>query len=267
MIHDGEADLCVVTPNKLMPSAINGTGIFAKYGPMPHLRALATLPQRDRMILAVHPKFGVQSFDDIRQKKPKLHIATSADDGTSFIGHVATILLTAHGIDEESLKNWGGNLVKLKRPDECIEAAVSGKVDALIQEAIMLSGWNELIERQGWIPIPVEKQALQTLSSTAIGYEPASLPKEHWATLKSEILALDFSDFLLVVRDDMPDDVVELLTWCLIHTRHIFERQFQHIPPEKCMITYPINPVEMAKTSIELHSAAKRVYEQAGILE
>ncbi|KAL8716656.1 MAG: hypothetical protein Q9181_008401, partial [Wetmoreana brouardii] len=160
MVHNGEADLCVATPARLMAGALKGEGFFAQYGPMPHLKALAVLPQRDRMMLAVHPHLGVHSFEDIRSKKPALTIAMSEDDGSSFIGHVATELLAAHGVTATTLRVWGGRFLPFRRPHECLEAALTSSANAVIQEAIMLPDWNELIERRGWIPIQVEPQAL-----------------------------------------------------------------------------------------------------------
>ena len=267
MVHDGEADLCVATPANLMPAALKGEGIFAQYGPMPHLRALAVLPQRDRMVLVVHPSLNVHSFAEIRSKKPALKLSTCPDDGTSFIGYIAMALLVAHGLDEATLQSWGGHLVLEKRPESCINATVDGKANALLQEAYMLPGWNQLVEKEGWIPIPVEQEVLDKLSKVQgkSGFESAPVATAHWNT-KSDFPALEFSDFLLVVRDDMPDDVAALLTWCLINTRQGFERQFKHMPPEKCALTYPMQPAEMAKTSIELHPGARKVYQEAGYL-
>lgn len=267
LVHDGEADVAVVTPAKLMPAALQGEGIFAPYGPMPHLRALGVLPQSDRMILAVHPKFGVRSFEDIRNQKPALKLATSENDGQSFIGYVAATLLDAHGLDQATIESWGGQIITGKRPQLCFKSALDGTADALIQEAIMLSDWNELVERRGWIPIPVETEALHKLTTIQrrAGFHAVEIRPDHWAT-KTGFQAADFSDFLLVVRDDMPDDVAALLTWCMINTRSRLEAQFNHVPADKCALTYPINPVEMAKSSIPLHPAAKKVYEEAGYL-
>ena len=268
MVHDGEVDMCVATPAVLMPAALAGEGIFARYGPMPHLRALATLPQRDRMILVVHPKFGVSSFEDIRTKKPALKLASSADDGESFIGYIAETMLSAHGLDRENLEAWGGQYIYGKRPQQCFASALDGTADALIQEAVMLPEWNELVERRGWIPIPVEDRALDHLSKVQgkAGFLPAQIASDHWPESKNSFQALEFSDFLIVVRDDMPDDVAALLTWCLINTRARFEAQFKHIPSDKCALTYPMVPTKMAKASIPLHPAAKRIYEAGGYL-
>ncbi|KAJ9609614.1 hypothetical protein H2200_005942 [Cladophialophora chaetospira] len=266
MVHSGEADLCVATPSQLMRGALTGEGIFAPYGPMPHLRALAVLPQRDRMILVVHPTLNVRSFSDIRKHKPTLKIAMSADEGgTSFIGHVSTTLLEAHGLSRANVESWEGTFIGFKRPQQCFAAALNGTANAVIQEAIMLPEWNEMVDRQGWIPIEVDADALQKLSDRA-GFKPATLHKGFWEKLDRDLTALEFSDFLIVVRDDMPKDLARLLTWCLVHTRATIERQFKHIPADKCALTYPLQPAEMAKTTLELHPGAKEVYAEIGVL-
>lgn len=264
-VHDGQADLCIVTPANLMAGALTGEGIFAQWGPMPHLRALGTLPQLDRLTLAVDPKLGVHSFEELRQKKVPLRLTASDDDGNSFIGHVTWRLLEAHGLSASTIEQWGGKVLGFKRPHDCLAAAVSGTADAIIQEAIMLPDWNELIDRKGWVPIDVEPEALAKLSSLA-GFRPATINETHWLSLKEPHTATEFADFLVVVRDDMPDDVARLLTWCMVHTRQGFERQFKHIPSERCSLTYPMQPAAMAQTSITLHPAAREIYQQAGAL-
>lgn len=264
-VHDGQADLCIATPAKLMSAALKGEGIFAQWGPMPHLRALAALPQLDRLVLAVNPELGVRSFEALRQKKVPIRLTASDDDGNSFIGYVTWRLLEAHGLSASTIEQWGGKVLGFKRPHDCLAAAVDGSADAIIQEAVMLPDWNELIDRRGWVPIPVERTVLENLSSLA-GFESATITNTHWTTLKEPVQAVDFANFLVIVRDDMPDDVARLLTWCLIHTREGFEQQFKHIPPERCSLTYPMQPKAMAQTSIALHPAARDVYQQVGAL-
>jgi TRAP-type uncharacterized transport system substrate-binding protein len=262
-VHNGEAQLCIATPAKLMKSALTGEGIFSASGPMPGLRCLATLPQRDRMMLAVDPKFGVRTWEDLRRVKPPLRIATSSDDGTNFIGYVALRLMAAHGIDQETLESWGGSYVFTTRPEQAIKNMVEGRADAVLQEAIMTPWWSNLIENKGLIPIPAEPDALARLSSQA-GFEPASIRGGFWKNQPDEIPAVDFSDFIVTVRDDMPEDVAFLLTWCLVETREHIERLYAHIPPERSPLNYPFEPSRMANTPLPLHPGAQRYYEQAG---
>ena len=145
-VFDGEAQLCIATPAGLLRAAPTGEGMFASTGPMPSLRTLGVLPQRDRMMLAIHPKFGVKSFADLHRLKPAIRIATSVDDGTNFIGYVAMRLMEAHGITKELLKSWGGPYVLTTRPEQAIENVRVGHADAVLQEAIMTPWWRQLME-------------------------------------------------------------------------------------------------------------------------
>lgn len=264
-VQDGEAQLCIATPARMMPAALSGEGIFAPCSPMANLRSLAVLPQRDRMMLAIHPKFGIKSYEDLRRIKPPLRIATSVDDGTNFIGYVAMRLMEAHGITEETLNSWGGSYILTTRPEQAIENMRVGKADAVLQEAIMTPWWRNLMDVHKLVPIPTEADALALLRGQH-GFEPASIRAGFWDAVQEETQALDFSDFLVVVRDDMPDDIARLLTWCLVETRNEIEAQFAHIPPERSPLTYPLDPSAMAQPSIPLHAAAKQFYIEAGYL-
>ena len=118
-----------------MQDALTGKGMFPR--PMSGLRALARLPQDDRMVLAIHPRWNIETFEELRQRRPALRIATSTDDGTSFIGYVAMQFMEAHGISSEQLKSWGGEYITHYRPEKSLFLAADQKVDAVLQEAIM----------------------------------------------------------------------------------------------------------------------------------
>ena len=79
--------------------------------------------------------------------------------------------------------------------------------------------------------------------------------------------AVDFSDFVVLVRDDLSEDIAHLLTWCIVETREKLERQFRHLPPRRSPVTYPLVPREMAKTAVPLHRGAERYYRDAGLLD
>ena len=117
------------------------------------------------------------------------------------------------------------------------------------------------------VPIPADANAIASLADQH-GFRPASIRAGFWNSdhCKKEIPALDFSDFLVIVRDDMPDDVAYLLTWCMVERRDIIEAQCKHLDPEKSPLTYPLDPAAIAKPSIALHPAAERYYREAGYL-
>ena len=266
-LFQGRLQLSIATPSQLMSLALTGEGIFAPYGPMPSLRALAVLPQNDRMVLAIHPKYGINTFAELRASKPTLRIATSTNDGTNFIGHVAFAYLRAHGLDRAELESTGTRFVTATRPEQSIALVMAGEADALLQEAIMTPWWEELIEGHGFIPIPAESAALSRFAEENPGvakWHSEPLPAGFWPSLKEPLPALDFSDFVVLVRDDLPEDIAHLLTWCLVETRSSIEVQYKHLRPDRSPLTYPLDPKAMAKTTVPLHPGAIRYYREAG---
>jgi uncharacterized protein len=263
-VSDGQADLCLVTPAKLMPSALTGGTIFANRA-MPDLRALAVLPQNDSMMFAVNPTFNIRSFEDLNRQKPPLRIATSTDDGGNFIGYVARRFMEAHGIPEKILQSWGGCYVTSTRPDTCLASVRDGHADAALQEAIMTPWWRELVEGKLLAPVPAEARALEALAGE-LGLPAKAMPAGYWKGHDESVAALDFSDFLVVVRNDMPDDVAYLLTWCLTEGRDGIEKLYAHIPPDRSPLSYPLVPQKMANSPLPLHGGARRYYAQAGLI-
>lgn len=263
LVHEGEAQLAIATPAAFMKKALTGEAMFQS--PMPHLRALAVLPQNDKLVLAIDPKFGISTFEQLRASKPALRIAASTDDGTNFIGYVTSRFLGAHGVPKTELESWGGKYVTFQRPDSCLELVERGEVDAVVQEAIMTPWWSNVVETKKVQPLPAEQAALEKLEQElGLGVNP--LRKGFWSNLEEDLPALDFSDFIIVVRDDLPDEVAYLLTWCLVETRGRIEAQYKHIPPEKSPLNYPLDPKKMAKASLPLHPGAKQYYIKHGHL-
>ncbi|KAK4937706.1 hypothetical protein LTR10_021716 [Elasticomyces elasticus] len=256
-LNDGDADLAICTPAALMSKLPSGGMPFPK--PMPHLRALGTLPQNDRLVLAVDPKYNIKTFEELRRQKPALRMSVSMNDGTNFIGYVANEFLNAHGIIKKTVESWGGSLLMAHRPEQCVALVESRKADALLQEAIMTPWWRRLIEANQLVPLPAEPEALKDLEKF-LGMRTNVLPAGFWDNLTEDLPALDFSDFVIFVRDDMPKEVAYLLTWCLVETRHMLEGQYKHLPPEKSPLTYPLDPEKMAQTPIALHDGAKEYY-------
>lgn len=221
-VADGEAHLAIATPAALMQKTLNGEPPFPKA--MPNLRALAVLPQNDKLVLAIRPKYNIKTFEDLRRQKPALRIATSTNDGTNFIGFVASHFMHAHGISDSELESWGAKYVTKHRPEQCVAMVETGEADALLQEAIMTPWWRNLIDKNELRPLPAEPKALQKLESS-LGLKTNPLPAGFWDCLEHDMPALDFSDFVIFVRDDLPKEVAFVLTWCLVETRATIEAQ------------------------------------------
>ncbi|KAL6244528.1 hypothetical protein RBB50_008770 [Rhinocladiella similis] len=262
-LHNGDADLVICTPAGLMSKALTGDAPFTMA--MPHLRAIGTLPQNDRLVLALDGTYKIKTFEEIRAQKPPLRIATSVNDGTNFIGFVADEFLKAHGISQAIIESWGGSIVRAQRPEQCVALVENGQADGLLQEAIMTVWWRRLIDSGKLVPLPAEPEALKSIQ-TSVGLGTNALPRGFWDNLTHELPAVDFSDFVIIVRDDMPREVAYLLTWCLVETRHMIEGQYKHIPPARSPLSYPLCPDKMSRTPVPLHEGSKEYYSKRDTL-
>ena len=123
----------------------------------------------------------------------------------------------------------------------------------------MTPGWARFIEGGKAVPLPVEDAAVDQLCRDH-GFRRNEIPAGYSNTLDEPLKTLDFSDFLIVVRDDMPEEVAHLLAWCAVESRTEFERQFRSMPVNRSPVTYPLEPRKMAQTSIPMHPGAARYF-------
>lgn len=258
----GNVDVALATPAAFAQMALDGRGPY-KTEPLPLLRALGTVPQLDRLVLAIDASENIQSFEDLRQQRPALRIATSPNDGVNHVGLAAHTILDHAGI---SVEGWGGCFLEAERPNTCIELIMRGEANAVFHEAIMTPWWRELAEARDVRFVPIESAVLDRLEGE-LGWPRATLPAGYFRNLKRPLETLDFSDFVLIVRADMPDDIAELLAFCIAETSEALERQYRHIPPERSPVTYPLTPAGLAKTAIPLHPAAARYYASKGYID
>lgn len=264
VVGRGQMDVALSVPVAFVPAALEGRDLY--HGePFPHLRGLGVIPQDDRLILAIDAKLGIRSFDDLRDRKPALRIATSQDDDENTIGYAVQRLMEVAGIPRSELESWGGSYVEAERPDQVINFMLRGEADAVFHEAVMAPWWRELAESRELRFVSIEPFVLEALERDH-GWPRGELPAGYLPGMEQRLETLDFSDFLMVVREDMPHDVARLLTWCMCETRSALERVYRHIPPERAGITYPLDPAKMARTLIPLHPGAAEVYNQLGVL-
>jgi TRAP-type uncharacterized transport system substrate-binding protein len=171
--------------------------------------------------------------------------------------------MAAHGISQDEFLAWGGSFVEDERPFPPLLWYRDGLADAVFHEAIMTPPWQEVGVARETSFIPMEDGALTALDEE-LHWPRGILRGGYLPGCDHDVLTLDFSSFLVLVHEDMPDDVAYLLTWCMVHTAHAIERQYHHIPSERSPLNYPFVPEHMRATPIELHPAAARVYDELG---
>jgi TRAP-type uncharacterized transport system substrate-binding protein len=208
---------------------------------------------------------GVKTFEDIRKKKPALHIATQPNDGTSNIGFVVDRLLAEAEVSRETILKWGGSFIEYGPPDQCAQAVREGRANALFYEAVMTPYWRFLARDKKLAFIPFEAEVLNGLRNK-FGWATNILPAGSLDGLTFDLEAIDWSDWISFVRPDFPEDAAYVLAWVACNTQEIIERQYRHLPVNISPLTYPILPEKVAQTAIPLHPGAARYYREKGLI-
>jgi TRAP-type uncharacterized transport system substrate-binding protein len=248
----GEVDVAMTTPVAFTTAALDGRGVYADEH-YPDLRALGVVPQRDRLVVAVHKDLDVRTFAELRKLQPALRLATSVHDGVNSVGLAAHEVLARSGVD---VIGWGGELLEDERPFESLDHVREGRANAIIHEAVMLPHWQEIGPSMRFLEI--EPDVLDGLWED-LGWPAARVEADYFPGCGG-FTTLDFSDFLVLTRADLPEDLAYAIAWVLGETRQVLEAQYRHLSPERSPVTYPLDPVQMGKTPVPLHPGAARYY-------
>lgn len=259
-----EVDMAISTPAAFSRMAMRGVGPFEGKA-LPKLRALAVLPQDDRLIFGIDRGFAVTDIRRVVERKLPLRIAVGTQDGLNYIGLGAKVMLEASGLSRQVLESWGGQYVLYERPEQCLAGMARGEADAIVQEAIMMPWWADMVKARDLALLPWGAEALTEVEQR-FGWQRATLRANYFPGQEQALMVLDFADFQLMVREDMPEDVAHLITWCLCNTSAVIERQFQAFPKDRTPLGYPLEPARMARTILPLHLGARRCYAEAGVL-
>lgn len=264
-VLDGDVSVALFVPAGFGRTIFDGRGIVERQDAH-RLRALGTLPQNDALVFAIDARFGVESFADLRAKRPAFTLSTALDDGVNMTGFAAHRMLEASGVSAETIESWGGKLLLGEAPWDTIPLVTAGKADAVLFEAVMTPYWRDLCRAKDMKFLPFEDSALSEVEDR-FGWNRIEIAADRFAGLAAPFQALDFSDFLLFCRDDLPDDLAYVIAAILCETTDLLESQYRHIPPADSPVTYPLQPRKIAATSIPLAAGAERYYRERRLLE
>jgi len=256
-VLSGKADVAIMTPTAAAGMVVAGSGPLAING-TDRLRALGTLPQRDRLVTCVDAALGVSSMGQLAGRLSELRIATSADDGVNLIGLAAHRQLAALGIEPENLVSAGGSFLYSERPFPAIEAFREGAANVLIHEAIMTPSWQRVSDNRRVAYLDADETVLSAFDEWR--WPSAVVSQGFLPELDRDLAAIDFSDFLVLCSADLPDEVASLIAWCMVATRNNLEVQYRHLAPDHSPITYPLDPEAIASAPIALHPSAAATY-------
>ncbi|MFC3577451.1 TAXI family TRAP transporter solute-binding subunit [Streptomyces yaanensis] len=249
-LRGGAVDIAIATPTaamRMLHRAGNAKGIAS----------LGVVGQRDRLVVAVDAALPVNTVADLGAIADQLTVATSPDDGVNLIGFAAHKALRLAGVDPDKL-----TFRYDERPFPAVARFAAGEANVLIHEAVMTPAWQRIDRVRPVNYLPWGDEVLRSFA--AQGWPDAVVEAGYLPGLHDDLRTLDFSDFAVLCREDLEDDVAALATWCMVMTRRALEAQYAHLPADHSPVTYPLVPADMARTPLPLHPASARMYEALG---
>jgi hypothetical protein len=128
-------------------------------------------------VIAVSPRLGVNSMEELIAKKPKMRVSIAVNDCVDF---AIKFLLKCHGISEKHFIKWGGKVDEVVRPSnpQRREGIISGKLDMVIDEG--MDSWGDVAVQHGMKFLSYSEPVLQKLekraSNARIGHDGINDP-------------------------------------------------------------------------------------------
>jgi TRAP transporter TAXI family solute receptor len=264
-LGEQEVDFAVITPPVTGKMAMEGKGYFDKA--YPNLRAIAVYPQNDWIGCAVHPDLGVSSFEEIKEKRVPLKLATGPVGQHDGVGFLTEQILAGYGITLEDLKSWGGTTLPSPSSGDAVEKVLAGEANALCHE--FWKAYYPLVEKISVRFLSVREDIRDQLAQK-FGYQKATIPRGTYRPNlpDRDIPTLDFSDWVVITRSEVPDDIAYLAAKVAVEDRQGFEEFYTHQPERQRSMDTPMRPEIMWKNvGIPLHPGAEKYYREAGLMK
>jgi TRAP-type uncharacterized transport system substrate-binding protein len=196
----GELDCAIINPSAMLTQAYRGTGLFAEALP---LRIVANYPSWDRFAFVVHPRTGISSLAQIRDRRYPLRLSTREDTTHSTRGLIDQAL-ALYGFTLAELESWGGSLQLNGGPGDRrrMDALKAGTIDAIFDEGLAL--WLDEALAAGMRPVTLEPQIFAKLAE--LGWRRVVIPPGLYRGLEAEYACIDYSGWPLYTRAALPDE-------------------------------------------------------------
>jgi TRAP-type uncharacterized transport system substrate-binding protein len=198
----GGFDMCFVNPSALLTQAYRGTGLFTK--PLP-VRIVCSYPSIDRFVMVVHPRTGLKTVRDIKEKQYPLKLSVREDPTHSTFSLIDQIF-AEEGFTLKDMLSWGGELVTTGAPmgPKRMDRVKDGTVDAVMDEAIVV--WLADALKAGYTPLDIDPKSFANLER--IGWRKKVLTPKEYPGLKRDYVCADFSGWPVYCRESMDEKVV-----------------------------------------------------------
>ncbi len=201
-VAKGDLEMSMVNPSAFLTQAYRGVGLFKE--PLP-LRVVACYPSWDRFVFMIHPRTGLTSLSQIKERKYPLRLSIR-EDATHSTRVLLDQTLEIYGFTLADLESWGGSLQLNGGPgDERRMAALRDEtIDAVFDEGLVL--WFDDALSRGMEPVTPDDFAMERLN--ALGWRTVTMPAGCYPHLKADHACIDYGGWPLYTRASLPDEDV-----------------------------------------------------------
>jgi TRAP-type uncharacterized transport system substrate-binding protein len=196
-----ELEAAMINPSGLLTQAYRGTGLFSQALP---IRILAVYPSLDHFVYLVHPRTGLKSLGEIKEKKYPLRLSIR-EDATHSTRVLVDQTLAAYGMTLKDIESWGGSLQLNGGPgdERRMKAIREGTIDAIFDEGLVL--WFNQALDSGMQPVTLDDFAFKYLVDD-LGWRKYTIKPGRYKSLKTEHTCIDYSGWPIYTRAALPDD-------------------------------------------------------------
>ena len=201
-VERGNLEMAFVNPSAMLTQAYRGVGIFKEKLPV---RVVASYPSWDRFVIAVHPKTGITSLKQMKEKRLPLRISVR-EDPTHSTHVLIDQVLSLYGFTLKDVESWGGKLVLCGGPGDVrrLDPAAKGELDMIFDEGIKT--WLPNVLKAGMVPLTLTDAEFAHL--TALGWRKKTLPPSRCAGLNQDHTCIDFSGWPIYCSASLDEKMV-----------------------------------------------------------
>ena len=208
------------------------------------------------MTSAFATRHGIETFDDIKEKKPPIRLYTKVK-GT--MGQVASELqLEAYGITYDDIRAWGGSIVETSVPD-IVDAMRDNRADVWLDN--LAPGHPAATELFQLADIRLIKHSPEGLEKIyPYGFYPDVVPAGAWRGNDFEVTQPGSTTYL-IANEDVSEEFVYLLC------KALDEHQERIRAAHSLLEHFDMSKAWELVSGVELHPGALRYYREKGYME
>jgi TRAP-type uncharacterized transport system substrate-binding protein len=196
-----ELEAAMINPSGLLTQAYRGTGLFPQALPV---RILAVYPSLDHFVYLIHPRTGLKSLGEIKEKKYPLRLSIR-EDATHSTRVLVDQTLAAYGMSLKDIESWGGSFQLNGGPGDQrrLDALEANAIDAVFDEGLPL--WLDSALATGMKPVTLDDFAFKFLVDD-LGWRKFTIKPGRFKNLKEEYTCIDYSGWPLYTRASLPEE-------------------------------------------------------------